>query len=736
MSYIQQEFGNEQRWINWKYEERDGRQTKVPKNPRTGGNAMANNQSTWSDYKTARSKSDKIGIQLGLTAGNIIGIDIDHTLTDTKALQLLEKANTYTEISPSGNGLRLFLKTETPYTLLRNRKDNFEVYNSVRFLTVTEAPFENYNRPIRTVLHEELTSILEIMGYPWGNTEEVSKPVLNYSTSTLTDQEVLNIMFRSKNGKKIEQLYSTTGTTGSSEDDMSLCSHLAFYCDGYDQIERIWVSSPLGSRDKTRNRKDYRQDTINKAIKSCKDHYKPSERTMVKKEFVENMKEDELELLYVLDKNNKKITIVNTENVCRILKYHPEFNGKLRYDSFKNIFEICKDNKWQEFQEHESINIQTRISVLFPSFIKVTKAMVEDALSKVIHDNEINSIAEYFKSLKWDRTPRLDSWLSKVFGVEDDEYHKSIGSNWLKGLVNRGVNPGCKFDYVLVIEGRQGSLKTSALAELGNIQDYNAHVEITGAINNKDFLLKFAGKIIVEFSEGDSLSRSETKQLKSIITDRYDNYREPYARKSKDHPRQCVFAMTTNEDTYLKDDTGNRRWLPVKAVSDESNIQWIKDNREQLYAEAYHRVIELKETTWEFPKELLEEAQDARRIEDTNADMVTDWYLDLLPYEREQGVTIREVFNATIKKQDSFKVFEKIDEMRLAGILRGTLKLTKERVTIEGKKCIKWFDKYNKYNSRSLKPEEEKKEIRERDNPYAPEFVDEAINKITTQWEK
>lgn len=736
MSYIQQEFGNEQRWINWKYEERDGRQTKVPKNPRTGGNAMANNQSTWSDYKTARSKSDKIGIQLGLTAGNIIGIDIDHTLTDTKALQLLEKANTYTEISPSGNGLRLFLKTETPYTLLRNRKDNFEVYNSVRFLTVTEAPFENYNRPIRTVLHEELTSILEIMGYPWGNTEEVSKPVLNYSTSTLTDQEVLNIMFRSKNGKKIEQLYSTTGTTGSSEDDMSLCSHLAFYCDGYDQIERIWVSSPLGSRDKTRNRKDYRQDTINKAIKSCKDHYKPSERTMVKKKFVENMKEDELELLYVLDKNNKKITIVNTENVCRILKYHPEFNGKLRYDSFKNIFEICKDNKWQEFQEHESINIQTRISVLFPSFIKVTKAMVEDALSKVIHDNEINSIAEYFKSLKWDRTHRLDSWLSKVFGVEDDEYHKSIGSNWLKGLVNRGVNPGCKFDYVLVIEGRQGSLKTSALAELGNIQDYNAHVEITGAINNKDFLLKFAGKIIVEFSEGDSLSRSETKQLKSIITDRYDNYREPYARKSKDHPRQCVFAMTTNEDTYLKDDTGNRRWLPVKAVSDESNIQWIKDNREQLYAEAYHRVIGLKETTWEFPKELLEEAQDARRIEDTNADMVTDWYLDLLPYEREQGVTIREVFNATIKKQDSFKVFEKIDEMRLAGILRGTLKLTKERVTIEGKKCIKWFDKYNKYNSRSLKPEEKKKEIRERDNPYAPEFVDEAINKITTQWEK
>jgi putative DNA primase/helicase len=150
--------------------------------------------------------------------------------------------------------------------------------------------------------------------------------------------------------------------------------------------------------------------------------------------------------------------------------------------------------------------------------------------------------------------------------------------------------------------------------------------------------------------------------------------------------------MTTNEDNYLKDDTGNRRWLPVKVLLEESDIKWIKENREQLYAEAYHRVINLKETTWEFPKELLEQAQDDRRIEDTNADVVLDWYKGIYQTHRDVGITVRQAFIGAIKPIDNFKSFDKLEEMRLGGILRGFLKLEKKREGTGANRATKWYD--------------------------------------------
>lgn len=755
MSYIQQEFGNQVQWVNWSYEDKkDGKKpTKVPKNPKTGGNASSTAPSTWTTYDFAKSKSDKIGIQLGTEAGTLVGFDFDNILSDeallTNAKAFLDKANTYTEISPSGNGLRAFIKTETPYKLLKNKEGigaTFEVYNRVRFLTVTETPFEDYNRPIRTVSHEELLSIIQMQGYPWGKKEESAMPTLNYNTvTTLTDQQVLDIMFNSSNGAKIKQTYDTVAKSDVSELDASLCAHLAFYCDGYDQIERIWLTSPLGSRGKTKDRSDYRKTQINNAIKLCgNNHYSPTVQTINKKEFIKEMEEKEIELLFTRPFKmvngekiyGEKIYTLNTENIVRVLKHHSEFKDRLRYDSFKNTLEILRGDKWEDMKDYESINIQTRISVLFSPFAKVSKAMVEDALNKVIHDNEICSLPDYIKSLKWDGTKRLDSWLSHAYGTADDEYHKKVGSNWMKGMVNRILKPGSKFDNVLVLEGKQGAKKSQSLEILGNINDQINHLETTMSVGNKDFFMSFVGKSIVEFSEGETLSRSETKQLKGIITTRYDNYREPYARKSKDHPRWCSFAMTTNEDTYLKDDTGNRRWLPVKVLLDECNIEWIEENRLQLYAEAYYRVINLKETYWEFPKELLEEAQDERRIDDVNADIVVDWYKNkLFSYERENGITLREVYDKVISNTDSVG-FTPYESIRIAGILKGTLKLTLKRINESNSKVNKWFDVQNRHNSISAKPEEEKKEIKERDEPYADEFIEEEINKITTQWGK
>ena len=708
---LRQTFGKDKRWVNWKLETVNGDLTKVPYNPHTKHKAKSNDQSTWGTYDEAKSSYENVGILL--YDKKLICIDIDHCIENGEVIHsmkreiedFIELSNSYTEISQSNTGLHIFMIIAEPYHVIAKKHEPWEIYSSGRFMAVTENIYKNREK-IRTVTTDEMTSILETTGYPWGKTEEIVAPTLSYSTSTtLTDQEVLDIMFNAKNGGKIRQLYNTTGAKGSSEDDISLCTHLAFYCDGYDQIERIWVSSPLGQRQKTAKREDYRKATITKAMKSCTDHYSPTVQTIKSKEFIREMPE-ELKLV----EDHKGQPVMNTENIVRILKGHPEFKGKLRYDSFRNILEIHRNDRWEEMKDHESINIQTRISVLFPLFAKVSKLMTEDALNKVIHDNEIDSASDYFKSLKWDGVPRLDTWLCKAFGVNDDEYHRAIGSNYLKGLAKRAREPGSKFDYVLVLEGSQGVMKTTALEELGKFNDYNAHTEITMSAGSKDFLMAFKGKLIVEFSEGETLSRSETKQLKSIITTRYDNYREPYGRKSKDHPRQCVFAMTTNEDNYLKDDTGNRRWLPVKVMSEVCDIEWIKNNREQLYAEAHYRVMELKETTWEFPKELLEQAQDDRRVEDTNADLVLAWYKGLYQTQRDNGITVRDAFNGAIRSLETFKSFDKLEEMRIGGVLKGFLKLQKERTGTGTNRNTKWYDRKGLHEVTKEKKEEELKE--------------------------
>ena len=112
---------------------------------------------------------------------------------------------------------------------------------------------------------------------------------------------------------------------------------------------------------------------------------------------------------------------------------------------------------------------------------------------------------------------------------------------------------------------------------------------------------------------GDILSRAGVRAVKSLITKTEDQYRLPYEKAVQTLKRGCVFAMTTNDTEYLKDETGNRRWLPVK-LEKEADIKWIIKNRDQLYAEAFHRVEFLGETTWEYPKKELDILQDSRVV--------------------------------------------------------------------------------------------------------------------------
>jgi predicted P-loop ATPase len=686
MNPLIQRYGSEARWVNYKIVTKEGKLTKVPI-AISGRMASSTDPKTWSTYAEAKAKHDNVGI-IFTPEQTLLGIDIDHCLEGDKIVHverekieaLIKACDTYTEVSPSKTGLHLFLSVTESFTPKGNKKAPFELYTKGRYFTVTEMPYGEV-KDVRQFTIDEINKILSIIDYPWVKEEVLNVPT-TASPISLDDSEVLRKMFKAKNGDAIKKLYegdiSAYGKDESSA-DMALCMHLAFWT-GKDasQIERIWTSSPLGSRKKTQDRKDYRDRTIVSCISKTKEIYKMPEAVK---------KSEELELLHTITKDGGKNYIVNTENVARILNGHEKFASKLRYDEFKSLIEYCDRGKWRRMEDADAIHIMTQISILFPPFAKVVKGMVFDAMTKVAKDNSIDSAADYIRSLKWDGTARLDTWLTDTYGAIIDPINRAIGSNWLKGLVKRIIEPGCKFDYVLVLEGPQGSKKSTSLDILGG----DWHVETAMSTEGKDFFMQFQGKAIIELSEGETLNRTEVKRMKAIITTQVDTYRPSYGRTTQDYPRRCVFVMTTNQSEYLKDETGNRRWLPVALGIPHANIEWLRDNREQLFAEAYHRAIVLKESVHEFPDEI-NASQDARRISDPNADMIVDWFFNKLTQaQRDDGITIYQVYRDAIHNGYVSKSMNKTDEMTIADTLKRILRLDSRRVMKSGARTTKWF---------------------------------------------
>lgn len=710
-------YGKDKRWVSWKLEQSKGRATKIPYSL-SGKMASSTDEKSWSTAAEVKAKTpDNLGIVF-TPDQNLLGIDLDKCLEGEKIThaqkeniaQLIIEADTYTEVSPSGTGLHIYLALSEPLSLEHNRHGNFEAYTDGRYFTVTGIPYRE-SRGVRTVTPEEALALLAIIGYPWNKdtTEPISstgenghtsknKDILHVSRATpgeiYTDEQINKKLFKSKGGAKAQRLYEGDladykgdGSAG----DMALLSHYAFWTGkNAVQMERLWLASPLGTREKTQKRADYRSRSIKAAISVCKEVYESKSRKQERE-----MKADapELDLLFTMTREREKIFTRCTENVARILRNHPYFAGTVRFDTFKNIFEIrsAKDADalapWRQLEDNDTVVIQTSIQQRFECFQNIGKEMVEDAVTLVGFEKKIDSAADWLKGLVWDKKPRLDMWLTHTFHVEDSKYYRAVASNWMKGIARRIMEPGCKFDYVLVLEGEQGTKKSTSLAVLGGAW----HVETTMGVDSKDFFMQLQGKVIVEFSEGETLSRTETKKMKAIITQQMDRFRPPYGRLSIDTPRRCVFAMTTNQSEYLKDETGNRRWLPVACVGN-ADIEWLSENREQLYAEAYHRGVKGRETLYEFPEEETFEMQSARRISSPNLDLIADWYVNKIkPSDREYGITIQQVYRDALHKGFDSKPLGRFDEMEIADVLKNGLRLKRERKMQGGIQSMRWM---------------------------------------------
>jgi predicted P-loop ATPase len=256
--------------------------------------------------------------------------------------------------------------------------------------------------------------------------------------------------------------------------------------------------------------------------------------------------------------------------------------------------------------------------------LKVTDRDLRAATDIVAQENTFHPVQEYLESVEWDGVPRADMLFVRYLGAADNQYHRMAARLFLMGAVTRVFEPGHKFDFVPVLEGLQGKRKSTFARVLAKHESWFAELE--GNFDDTQSMVeKMQGAWILELPELQGFSRAEVTTIKGFLSRLSDKVRLAYAKRASVFHRQCVFIGTTNEDQYLRDATGNRRFWPVHCDIDEIDVDRLRGEIDQIWAEivSLYRTMREQQSFGDLPLYLAddtaraeaEEAQSFRTIE-------------------------------------------------------------------------------------------------------------------------
>jgi predicted P-loop ATPase len=631
------------RWVAWQAETRGGKPTKVLKNPATARNADSKDPATWGTREAAeaccpqlRHDPRGVGIVLGNHFGVAIGgIDLDScrdaagTLAPWAAA-VVQRISSYAEVSPSGTGAKLFftfdaadlptlapdLPTRADGTKGEGRKfsapgpgehpPSIELYLGGRYFTVTDDHLPDAPRELRRVDLATLQWLLRDAG-----------PALagkgNGRTASSNDGSRSGAAFR------IAQRVLREGG-----DRAAVIQALEAGPATAEWLREKGMANGGRELDRLLRRAAPNADAPG-WLARCQTTREGEPRGNLHNAMLALREDQHLRDLYRLDEmlrapvilDGAELRPVTDADVSRVQVYLQQ----------AGLETLGKD------VAHQAVDLRAAECAFHP-------------------------VQDFLAGLSWDGQRRVHGWLHTYLGAEHGPYTKGIGTMFLVAMVARVFEPGCKADYMMVLEGPQGARKSTACAILGGIWFSDSLPDINGG---KDVPQHLNGKWLIEIAELAALSKAENARLKSFITRPVERYRPTYGRKEVIEPRQCVFIGTTNQGAYLRDETGGRRFWPVKVGAIDTDA--LLRDRAQLFAEALH--LYRVGTQWwpdsTFEAEHIRPQQEARFEADAWEEAVAAWVVE------KSKITVLEVARGALAMET--QRLGTADQRRITGIL-------------------------------------------------------------------
>lgn len=323
----------------------------------------------------------------------------------------------------------------------------------------------------------------------------------------------------------------------------------------------------------------------------------------------------------------------SANNINLIIQNDKMIKGAFKLNTFDNKRYIVHSLPWRKtnglelFRDVDYAGIRNYIECVYGI---VSSQKVDDALSLEFEKKKFHPIIEYLKGLAWDGIPRVDNLLIDYFGAEDNAYTRAAIRKMLCAAVARVFDPGVKFDLVLILVGEQGTYKSTFVKKLG--MDWFSDTFTT--VQGKESFEQIQGAWIIEIAELSGLKKAEVETIKHYIAKREDSFRPAYGRVVETYKRQCVFFGTTNSKDFLKDPTGNRRFMPIDVRRDHITKCVIDDltpeEINQIWAEAYQIYLVGEKLYLDNEEDILAKIEQAKHAESDERKGIIENFLDRL----------------------------------------------------------------------------------------------------------